>query len=116
MKKLIKAALWVGSLAGAYVLLTPKQKREEQLEHAKIAIDNIKQSSKSLMSSVGDVKEQVAYLKDDAAPFLQETIQDVQRRVKQFTQENQPRFRRIQEKLQTLQEDLKNMNKTDDRA
>lgn len=102
MFKWVTGFLFGSTVAGLMTLLTTDKDGKERRDDLKKSVETV--------SHIKQATQHISDLQSVHLPQLKETVTDVKTTIDQFKVENQPRFRRIRERLTQLQTDLAHFN------
>ena len=109
MRKYIKGFI-IGSVIGVPVAIknNPRSGKENREILAK-QIQEVTQDVTVINTGKATLERGIKEIQEVIVPQTMEVVNSIQEEVAKFQLENKPRFRRIQEKIQTLQTHLKEM-------
>ena len=109
MSKFLKAFIFGSVIGGAVALLNNPRSGKENREILSKQIQEVTQDVTVINTGKATLERGIKELQEVIVPQTMEVVNSIQEEVTKFQLENKPRFRRIQDKIQTLQTHLKEM-------
>ena len=109
MSKFLKGFIFGSVIGGAVVLLNNPRSGKENREILSKQIQEVTQDVTVINTGKATLERGIKELQEVIVPQTMEVVNSIQEEVTKFQLENKPRFRRIQDKIQTLQTHLKEM-------
>ena len=109
MSKFLKGFIFGSVIGGAVVLLNNPRSGKENREILSKQIQEVTQDVTVINTGKATLQRGIKELQEVIVPQTMEVVNSIQEEVTKFQLENKPRFRRIQDKIQTLQTHLKEM-------
>ena len=109
MSKFLKGFIFGSVIGGAVSLLNNPRSGKENREILSKQIQEVTQDVTVINTGKATLQRGIKELQEVIVPQTMEVVNSIQEEVAKFQLENKPRFRRIQDKIQTLQTHLKEM-------
>ena len=109
MSKFLKGCIFGSGIGGAVALLNNPRSGKENREILSKQIQEVTQDVTVISTGKATLERGIKEIQEVIVPQTMEVVNSIQEEVAKFQLENKPRFRRIQEKIQTLQTHLKEM-------
>ena len=109
MSKFLKGFIFGSVIGGAVALLNNPRSGRENREILAKQVQEVTQDITVINTGKATLERGIKEIQETILPQTMEVVNAVQEEVTKFQLENKPRFRRIQEKIQTLQTHLKEM-------
>ena len=109
MSKFLKGFISGSVIGGAAALLNNPRSGKENREILSKQIQEVTQDVTVINTGKATLERGIKELQEVIVPQTMEVVNSIQEEVTKFQLENKPRFRRIQDKIQTLQTHLKEM-------
>lgn len=109
MSKFLKGFIFGSVIGGAVTLLNNPRSGKENREILSKQIQEVTQDITVINTGKTTLQRGIKELQEVIVPQTMEVVNSIQEEVTKFQLENKPRFRRIQDKIQTLQTHLKEM-------
>ncbi len=109
MSKFLKGFIFGSVIGGAVTLLNNPRSGKENREILSKQIQEVTQDVTVINTGKATLERGIKELQEVIVPQTMEVVNSIQEEVTKFQLENKPRFRRIQDKIQTLQTHLKEM-------
>ena len=109
MSKFLKGFIFGSVNGGAVALLNNPRSGKENREIVSKQIQEVTQDLTVINTGKATLQRGIKELQEVIVPQTMEVVNSIQEEVTRFQLENKPRFRRIQDKIQTLQTHLKEM-------
>ena len=109
MSKFLKGFIFGSVIGGAVSLLNNPRSGKENREILSKQIQEVTQDVTVINTGKATLQGGIKELQEVIVPQTMEVVNSIQEEVTRFQLENKPRFRRIQDKIQTLQTHLKEM-------
>jgi len=109
MSKFLKGFIFGSVIGGAVSLLNNPRSGKENREILSKQIQEVTQDVTVINTGKATLQRGIKELQEVIVPQTMEVVNSIQEEVTRFQLENKPRFRRIQDKIQTLQTHLKEM-------
>ena len=109
MSKFLKGFIFRSVIGGAVALLNNPRSGKENREILSKQIQEVTQDVTVINTGKATLERGIKELQEVIVPQTMEVVNSIQEEVTKFQLENKPRFRRIQDKIQTLQTHLKEM-------
>ena len=109
MSKFLKGFIFGSVIGGAVALLNNPRSGKENREILSKQIQEVTQDVTVINTGKATLQRGIKELQEVIVPQTMEVVNSIQEEVTKFQLENKPRFRRIQDKIQTLQTHLKEM-------
>ena len=109
MSKFLKCFIFGSVIGGAAALLNNPRSGKENREILSKQIQEVTQDVTVINTGKATLERGIKELQEVIVPQTMEVVNSIQEEVTKFQLENKPRFRRIQDKIQTLQTHLKEM-------
>ena len=109
MSKFLKGFIFGSVIGGAVSLLNNPRSGKENREILSKQIQEVTQDVTVINTGKATLERGIKELQEVIVPQTMEVVNSIQEEVTRFQLENKPRFRRIQDKIQTLQTHLKEM-------
>ena len=109
MSKFLKGFIFGSVIGGAVSLLNNPRSGKENREILSKQIQEVTQDVTVINTGKTTLQRGIKELQEVIVPQTMEVVNSIQEEVTRFQLENKPRFRRIQDKIQTLQTHLKEM-------
>ena len=109
MSKFLKGFILGSVIGGAVTLLNNPRSGKENREILSKQIQEVTQDLTVINTGKATLQRGIKELQEVIVPQTMEVVNSIQEEVTRFQLENKPRFRRIQDKIQTLQTHLKEM-------
>ena len=109
MSKFLKGFIFGSVIGGAVSLLNNPRSGKENREILSKQIQEVTQDVTVINTGKATLERGIKELQEVIVPQTMEVVNSIQEEVTKFQLENKPRFRRIQDKIQTLQTHLKEM-------
>lgn len=97
---------WGAVFGGIAGLMNAPQKGSETRAELKAYVKQTQEDVTDLKSKVNHLQSLVEILKTDGLKNTLEFTKDIQSQIREFTENNQPRFKRIQQRIEQLQKDI----------
>ncbi len=109
MSKFLKGFIFVSVIGGAVALLNNPRSGRENREILAKQVQEVTQDITVINTGKATLERGIKEIQETILPQTMEVVNAIQEEVTKFQLENKPRFRRIQDKIQTLQTHLKEM-------
>ena len=109
MSKFLKGFIFGSVIGGVVALLNNPRSGKENREILSKQIQEVTQDVTVINTGKATLERVIKELQEVIVPQTMEVVNSIQEEVTKFQLENKPRFRRIQDKIQTLQTHLKEM-------
>ena len=109
MSKFLKGFIFGSVIGGAVTLLNNPRRGKENREILAKQIQEVTQDVTVINTGKTTLERGIKEIQEVIVPQTMEVVNSIQEEVAKFQLENKPRFRRIQDKIQTLQTHLKEM-------
>ncbi len=109
MSKFLKGFIFGSVIGGAVTLLNNPRSGKENREILAKQIQEVTQDVTVINTGKSTLERGIKEIQEVIVPQTMEVVNSIQEEVAKFQLENKPRFRRIQDKIQTLQTHLKEM-------
>ena len=109
MSKFLKGFIFGSVIGGAVALLNNPRSGKENREILTKQIQEVTQDVTVINTGKTTLQRGIKEIQEVIVPQTMEVVNSIQEEVTKFQLENKPRFRRIQDKIQTLQTHLKEM-------
>ena len=109
MSKFLKGFIFGSVIGGAVSLLNNPRSGKENREILSKQIQEVTQDVTVINTGKATLQRGIKEIQEVIVPQTMEVVNSIQEEVAKFQLENKPRFRRIQDKIQTLQTHLKEM-------
>ena len=109
MSKFLKGFIFGSVTGGAVALLNNPRSGKENREILAQQIQEVTQDATVINTGKTTLERGIKEIQEVIVPQTMEVVNSIQEEVAKFQLENKPRFRRIQDKIQTLQTHLKEM-------
>lgn len=109
MSKFLKGFIFGSVIGGAVALLINPRSGKENREILAQQIQEVTQDATVINTGKTTLERGIKEIQEVIVPQTMEVVNSIQEEVAKFQLENKPRFRRIQDKIQTLQTHLKEM-------
>ena len=109
MSKFLKGFIFCSVIGGAIALLNNPRSGKENREILAKQIQEVTQDVTVINTGKATLERGIKEIQEVIVPQTMEVVNSIQEEVAKFQLENKPRFRRIQDKIQTLQTHLKEM-------
>ena len=109
MSKFLKGFIFGSVIGGAVTLLNNPRSGKENREILAKQIQEVTQDVTVINTGKTTLERGIKEIQEVIVPQTMEVVNSIQEEVAKFQLENKPRFRRIQDKIQTLQTHLKEM-------
>ena len=109
MSKFLKGFIFGSVIGGAVTLLNNPRSGKENREILSKQIQEVTQDVTVINTGKTTLERGIKEIQEVIVPQTMEVVNSIQEEVTKFQLENKPRFRRIQDKIQTLQTHLKEM-------
>ena len=109
MSKFLKGFIFGSVIGGVVALLSNPRSGKENREILAKQIQEVTQDVTVINTGKTTLQRGIKEIQEVIVPQTMEVVNSIQEEVTKFQLENKPRFRRIQEKIQTLQTHLKEM-------
>ena len=109
MSKFLKGFIFGSVIGGAVSLLNNPRSGKENREILSKQIQEVTQDVTVINTGKATLERGIKEIQEVIVPQTMEVVNSIQEEVAKFQLENKPRFRRIQDKIQTLQTHLKEM-------
>ena len=109
MSKFLKGFIFGSVIGGAVTLLNNPRSGKENREILAKQIQEVTQDVTVINTGKSTLERGIKEIQEVIVPQTMEVVNSIQEEVAKFQLENKPRFRRIQDKIQTLQAHLKEM-------
>ena len=109
MSKFLKGFIFGIVIGGAVTLLNNPRSGKENREILAKQIQEVTQDVTVINTGKTTLQRGIKEIQEVIVPQTMEVVNSIQEEVTKFQLENKPRFRRIQDKIQTLQTHLKEM-------
>lgn len=106
MKKIFKGFLFGSILGGVSSLFLAKSSGKDTRDTLKQSLHETVEPSKSVISSINTLTS-AAHTVQENLPLLQQTASELQERFRHFSEDTQPRIKRIKQQLETIQKHFK---------
>ena len=109
MSKFLKGFIFGSVIGWAVALLNNPRSGKENREILAKQIQEVTQDVTVINTGKTTLERGIKEIQEVIVPQTMEVVNSIQEEVTKFQLENKPRFRRIQDKIQTLQTHLKEM-------
>lgn len=109
MSKFLKGFIFGSVIGGAIALLNNPRSGKENREILAKQIQEVSQEVSVIQNGKATLERGIKEIQETIVPQTIAVVNSIQEEVNKFQLENKPRFRRIQDKIQTLQTHLKKM-------
>ena len=109
MSKFLKGFIFGSVIGGAVALLNNPRSGRENREILAKQVQEVTQDITVINTGKATLERGIKEIQVTILPQTMEVVNAIQEEVTKFQLENKPRFRRIQDKIQTLQAHLKEM-------
>ena len=109
MSKFLKGFIFGSVIGGTVALLNNPRSGKENREIVSKQIQEVAQDITVINTGKTTLQRGIKEIQEVIVPQTMEVVNSIQEEVAKFQLENKPRFRRIQDKIQTLQTHLKEM-------
>lgn len=109
MSKFLKGFIFGSVIGGVVALLNNPRSGKENREILAKQIQEVTQDVTVINTGKATLERGIKEIQEVIVPQTLEVVNSIQEEVAKFQLENKPRFRRIQDKIQTLQTHLKEM-------
>ena len=109
MSKFLKGFIFGSVIGGVVALLNNPRSGKENREILSKQIQEVTQDVTVISTGKATLERGIKKIQEVIVPQTTEVVNSIQEEVTKFQLENKPRFRRIQDKIQTLQTHLKEM-------
>ena len=109
MSKFLKGFMFGSVIGGAVALQNNPRSGKENREILSKQIQEVTQDVTVINTGKATLERGIKELQEVIVPQTMEVVNSIQEEVTKFQLENKPRFRRIKDKIQTLQTHLKEM-------
>ena len=109
MSKFLKGFIFGSVIGGVVALLNNPRSGKENREILSKQIQEVTQDVTVINTGKTTLQRGIKEIQEVIVPQTMEVVNSIQEEVTKFQLENKPRFRRIQDKIQTLQTHLKEM-------
>lgn len=109
MSKFLKGFIFGSVIGGAIALLNNPRSGKENREILAKQIQEVSQEVSVIQNGKATLERGIKEIQETIVPQTIAVVNSIQEEVNKFQLENKPRFRRIQDKIQTLQTHLKEM-------
>ena len=109
MSKFLKGFIFGSVIGGVVALLNNPRSGKENREILAKQIQEVTQDVTVINTGKATLERGIKEIQEVIVPQTMEVVNSIQEEVAKFQLENKPRFRRIQDKIQTLQTHLKEM-------
>ena len=109
MSKFLKGFIFGSVIGGVVALLNNPRSGKENREILSKQIQEVTQDVTVINTGKTTLERGIKEIQEVIVPQTMEVVNSIQEEVAKFQLENKPRFRRIQDKIQTLQTHLKEM-------
>ena len=109
MSKFLKGFIFGSVIGGVVALLNNPRSGKENREILSKQIQEVTNDVTVISTGKATLERGIKELQEVIVPQTMEVVNSIQEEVTKFQLENKPRFRRIQDKIQTLQTHLKEM-------
>ena len=109
MSKFLKGFIFGSVIGGAIALLNNPRSGKENREILSKQIQEVSQEVAVIHNGKATLERGIKEIQDVIVPQTMAVVNSIQDEVTKFQLENKPRFRRIQDKIQTLQTHLNEM-------
>ena len=109
MSKFLKGFIFGSIIGGAVALLNNPRSGRENREILAKQVQEVTQDITVINTGKATLERGIKEIQETILPQTMEVVTAIQEEVTKFQLENKPRFRRIQDKIQTLQTHLKEM-------
>ena len=109
MSKFLKGFIFGSVIGGAIALLNNPRSGRENREILAKQVQEVTQDVTVINTGKTTLLRGIKEIQETILPQTMEVVTEIQEEVTKFQLENKPRFRRIQDKIQTLQTHLKEM-------
>ena len=109
MSKFLKGFIFGSVIGGAIALLNNPRSGRENREILAKQVQEVTQDITVINTGKSTLERGIKEIQETILPQTMEVVNAIQEEVTKFQLENKPRFRRIQDKIQTLQTHLKEM-------
>ena len=109
MSKFLKGFIFGSVIGGAVTLLNNPRSGKENREILAKQIQEVTQDVTVINTGKTTLERGIKEIQEVIVPQTMEVVNSIQEEITKFQLENKPRFRRIQDKIQTLQTHLKEM-------
>ena len=109
MSKFLEGFIFGSVIGGVVALLNNPRSGKENREILAKQIQEVTQDVTVINTGKTTLQRGIKEIQEVIVPQTMEVVNSIQEEVTKFQLENKPRFRRIQDKIQTLQTHLKEM-------
>ena len=109
MSKFLKGFIFGSVIGGAVAILNNPRSGRENREILAKQVQEVTQDITVINTGKATLERGIKEIQETILPQTMEVVTAIQEEVTKFQLENKPRFRRIQDKIQTLQTHLKEM-------
>ena len=109
MSKFLKGFIFGSVIGGVVALLNNPRSGKENREILSKQIQEVTNDVTVISTGKATLERGIKEIQETILPQTMEVVNAIQEEVTKFQLENKPRFRRIQDKIQTLQTHLKEM-------
>ena len=109
MSNFLKGFIFGSVIGGTVALLNNPRSGKENCEILAKQIQEVTQDVTVINTGKTTLERGIKEIQEVIVPQTMEVVNSIQEEVAKFQLENKPRFRRIQDKIQTLQTHLKEM-------
>ena len=109
MSKFLKGFIFGSVIGGAVALLNNPRSGRENREILAKQVQEVTQDITVINTGKATLERGIKEIQETILPQTMEVVNAIQEEVTKFQLENKPRFRRIQDKIKTLQAHLKEM-------
>ena len=109
MSKFLKGFIFGSVIGGVVALLNNPRSGKENREILSKQIQEVTKDVTVISTGKATLERGIKEIQEVIVPQTMEVVNSIQEEVAKFQLENKPRFRRIQDKIQTLQTHLKEM-------
>ena len=109
MSKFLKGFIFGSVIGGVVALLSNPRSGKENREILAKQIQEVTQDVTVINTGKSTLERGIKEIQEVIVPQTMEVVNSIQEEVTKFQLENKPRFRRIQDKIQTLQNHLNEM-------
>lgn len=109
MSKFLKGFIFGSVIGGVVALLNNPRSGKENREILSKQIQEVTKDVTVISTGKATLERGIKEIQEVIVPQTMEVVNSIQEEVTKFQLENKPRFRRIQNKIQTLQTHLKEM-------
>ncbi|MBF0780861.1 MULTISPECIES: YtxH domain-containing protein [unclassified Granulicatella] len=113
MSKFFKGFLFGGSITSIVTLLLVKSSGKENRQKVSHYLQNIQQNATQLNMALSTLNQAKREITSQVIPQLNQSLKDIQTTLRHFKEDNQPRLKRIQDKVNTLQSHIKSNQSQD---